>query len=165
RCDSKNAKGIDDQHIHARGFDGVVFAVSREEVVLLLQNGVEFLPGLEDFERTVKSRANPRFRKIVAEDRLEGRIAGDSEVAVADLENLAVVDDVIGGFLARAPLRHGVRGDSGIAVLSYDRYRSHVAPAPPRLDRGKNIPTCWRRQSLTSTRHPRIKRCAAPPAI
>jgi hypothetical protein len=86
--------------------------------------------GLEYLERRVEPRIDARPRKIVPQDRLKRRVAGDAEIRRTELEDLPVIDDVFRCFLAGTPFRHRVCGDGRIAVFSYHRYGSHLAPTP-----------------------------------
>jgi len=136
---TENAAGVCDQHIHARGLDGVVLAMTWYEVVILLKHHVQLLPGLENLERAVEAGIYAGPRKIVAQDRLESRVAGDAEIGGADTEYLVVIDDVLGRFPAGALFGHGVRGDGRIAAFSYHRYGSHQEILGARTGRRSTI--------------------------
>src|SRR6476620_7192407 len=132
--------------------------MARHEVVVLLEHGVQLLPGLEYLQWGIEAGVNARPCEVISQYRLKSRVARDSEVRAADLENLPMVHDVVGCFLSGTPLGHRVRGDGRIAVFSYHRYGSHLAPGRPKAR--KDIPLSCQPQRAKNT--PRVSETQPP---
>src|SRR5688572_24839092 len=125
RAYSENAVRVREQHVELARLDRVVLFVHGDQVIALLQCRVKGLPGLEDVDRAVEARLRPAAPEVVAHDQLERRGARRREPGVARLDELVVVRDIGGRFLAAAPFGEGISGDRAIAVLPDDRDRGH----------------------------------------